>query len=406
MKGKQFWFIIALIAMLGAIIMTGGCAPAAPTAAPTQVPATSAPVATSVPATTAVPAATSAPVATAVPATKAPEATKAPAATNPPTTGGVEPDLAFYNGKTITFIVATKAGGGYDTYARTLGPYLQKYLPGSTVIIKNVPGAGHIIGTNELNLAKPDGLTIGTFNTALIFGQIVGTEGIKFDLTKFSWLAKMSSDNRVLMVSTKSPYKTFDDLLKASATKPIVMATNGPTSAAHVDALLVQEATGLKVKTISGYQGNDGDLAILRGEVDGEVGSYGSLKHFIDSGDGRFLLQIGKEKVAGLTNIPLVSEVTKPEKKAMGELLIANASLGRLVAAPPGIPEARRQALIQAIKKSAADPDFLAAAKKQDLEIEPAYGDDVSNLVKAALAQNQADLALLKEILGPAAQGN
>lgn len=404
MKGKHFWFTIALIAMLGAIIMTGGCAPAAPTAAPTQVPATSAPAATAAPVATVAPAATAATAATAAPvATKAPEATKA---TEPTKAAAVDADVAFYNGKTITFIVATKAGGGYDTYARTLAPYLQKYLPGSTVIIKNVPGAGHIIGTNELNLAKPDGLTIGTFNTALIFGQIVGTEGIKFDLTKFSWLAKMSSDNRVLMVSTKSPYKTFDDLLKASATKPIVMATNGPTSAAHVDALLVQEATGLKIKTISGYQGNDGDLAILRGEVDGEVGSYGSLKHFIDSGDGRFLLQIGKEKVAGLTNIPLVSEVTKPEKKAMGELLIANASLGRLVAAPPGIPEARRQALIQAIKKAAVDPEFLATAKKQDLEIEPAYGDDVAKLVTAALAQNQADLALLKEILGPAAQGN
>ncbi len=329
--------------------------------------------------------------------------TTAPAATK---AAAIEPDIEFYKGKNLTFIVATKPGGGYDTYARTIAKYLQKYLPGSTVVIKNVPGAGHIIGANELYAAKADGLTIGTFNTALIFGQIVGQEGIKFDLAKFSWITKMSSDNRVVMVGAKTPFKTFDDLVKASQNKPILFATNGPTSAAHVDALLVQEATGLKVKTVAGYQGKDADLAILRGEVEAEVGSFGSLKGLIDSGDARFVLQIGKEKDPTMKDLPIISEVVKKDKLGMSALLVANATLGRLVAAPPDLPAARRAALVQAFQKSLADPEFLADAKKADLEIDPAFGDDVTKLVKDALNQQPSDLALLKEILGPAAQGN
>lgn len=301
----------------------------------------------------------------------------------------------------VTYIVATKPGGGYDTYARTIAPFLQKYLPGSTVVIKNVDGAGHIIGTNELYGSKADGLTIGTFNTALVYGQIVGQEGIRFDLTKMTWISKLSNDNRVMIVGSKTPYKTFEDALKASQTNALKMATNGPTSAAQVDALLLQESTGLKVRPIPGYQGKDGDLAVIRGEVDGEVGTYGSLKPLVDSGDARVLLQMGQSKDPGLPDIPLITDIVKADKKNIASLMIANAALGRLNAAPPEVPAARRAALIQAFQKAVADPEFQATAKKADLLIDAAYGDDVTNLIKASLTHPADELKLLKEILGP-----
>ena len=367
--------------LAGIALLLGGCAPAATPVPPTQAP----PPATQAPAPTT--AATSAPTAA------------------PTTAAAVQPDLAFFNGKTVTYIVATSTGGGYDTYARTIAPYVQKYLPGSTVIVKNVPGAGHIIGANEDYAAKPDGLTIATFNTALIYSQIVGAQGIQFDLSKFTWIAKLSSDNRVLLVGAKTPFQTFDDAVKASQTSPIVLSSAGVSSASNIDALLLQQATGLKVKMIAGYTGNDSELAILRGEVQGEVGSYSSLASYVTSGDGRILLQIGMKKDPALPNVPLLSDIVTPDKKAIADLILTDASLGRLVAAPPGVPDARRQALVQAFQKATADPDFLAAAKKEKIPIDPAFGDDVGNLIKSALNQSPADLAILKSILGPALSG-
>jgi len=56
----------------------------------------------------------------------------------------------FYKGKTVNYIVATAPGGGYDTYARMITEYMQKYLSGSTFVVKNVPGAGHIVGANTI----------------------------------------------------------------------------------------------------------------------------------------------------------------------------------------------------------------------------------------------------------------
>src|ERR1700754_851222 len=89
---------------------------------------------------------------------------------------------AFYKGKTVTYVVATSPGGGYDFYGRLVARYMQPALPESTFVIKNVPGAGHIVGANFIYAAKPDGLTIGTFNTGLIYAQIAKGPGVKFDL--------------------------------------------------------------------------------------------------------------------------------------------------------------------------------------------------------------------------------
>src|SRR5262245_30907799 len=71
----------------------------------------------------------------------------------------------YFKGKTVTYIVATAAGGGYDLYGRLVAEYMQRYLPGSTFIVRNLPGAGHLVGANTIYASRGDGLTIGTFNT-------------------------------------------------------------------------------------------------------------------------------------------------------------------------------------------------------------------------------------------------
>src|ERR1700754_23746 len=130
----------------------------------------------------------------------------------------------FYKGKTVTYIVSTAPGGGYDLYGRLIAEYMQKYLPGSTFVVKNVPGAGHLVGTNTIYASKPDGLTIGTFNTGLIYNQLIGLDGVRFDLTKMSWIGKAASDPRVFTMHPSLPIKNFQDLV-AWKGQPINFAT-------------------------------------------------------------------------------------------------------------------------------------------------------------------------------------
>src|SRR4029453_8101656 len=107
----------------------------------------------------------------------------------------------FFKGKTVTYIVSTGPGGGYDLYGRLVAEYMQKYLPGSTFVVKNVPGAGHMIGANTIYASKPDGLTIGTFVTGLIYNQLIKADGVRFDLTKMSWIGKAASEPRIIVIA-------------------------------------------------------------------------------------------------------------------------------------------------------------------------------------------------------------
>src|SRR5688572_24142943 len=149
-------------------------------------------------------------------------------------------DANYFKGKTVTYIVATGAGGGYDTYGRLIARFMGKYLPGSRILVRNVPGAGHIIGANTIYTARPDGLTFGMFNTGLIYNQLMGLPGIKFDLTKFSWIGKASDEIRVMVVSTKSGYKSIDDVMKVRT--PIKFAAAGVGSAAYLDTRILDFA--------------------------------------------------------------------------------------------------------------------------------------------------------------------
>src|SRR5690349_1754873 len=119
---------------------------------------------------------------------------------------------AFFDGKTVNYIVATEPGGGYDTNGRLVAEFMQKHLPGSTFVVQNMPGAGHLIGTNFVYASEPDGLTFGTFNTGLIYRQLTGDKAIKFDLGKMSWIGKVSSDPRVIVMSKQSGIESFEQL--------------------------------------------------------------------------------------------------------------------------------------------------------------------------------------------------
>ena len=308
------------------------------------------------------------------------------------------PDFDFYKGKTITYIVATKPGGGYDAIARLVSKYMQKYIPGSTIIVKNVPGAGHIIGTNELYLSKPNGLTIGTFNTGLIYSQIVGMEGIRFDLAKCSWVGKASSEHRVLIVSIKSPFKSIKDVVDSK--EPIKMASAGVGTASSNETLILAEALGAPLKVIHGYAGREGEMAMMRGEVVGTVGSYTGLISFIKAKECRVLLQIAGKKHKDLSDVPLASELKISDRgKKLVSLVAGTAELGRFTAGPPNVPAGRLAVLIDAYKKALTDPEFLKDAEKMGADIDPDFGEEVAKLVREAVLQPQENIMLLKNTI-------
>jgi putative tricarboxylic transport membrane protein len=300
----------------------------------------------------------------------------------------------YFKGKTITYIVATSPGGGYDTYGRLVAEYMQRYLPGATVVVKNMPGAGHLIGTNAIYSAKPDGLTIGTFNTGLIYNQLIRHSGVRFDLEKMSWIGKAASEGRVMTIAQQSPIKTYRDLL--AQTQPVNFAAAGIGSAAYVETVMLTSALKLPIKILTGYNGNDDMLAMRRGEITGTISARSTWDPFVRNGYARYIAQIGGDQ----KDVPqLATMVTDPGAKALIALIQTQCDVSRLTAGPPDIPPDRLAALRTAFRMAMKDKELLAKTEKLGLPIEPAYGDTVLQMVKEALKQSPETIARLADAL-------
>ena len=301
----------------------------------------------------------------------------------------------YFKGKTVTYIVATKPGGGYDTYGRLVAKYMEKHLPGSTFVVKNVPGAGHIVGANQLFASKPDGMTVGTFNTGLVYAQILSREGVKFDLRKMSWIGKAAADPRAFLIGKDSPAKTVDELQNAS--EPIRVGVSGVGSASYNDTRMLMEALKLNLKIIPGYSGKEDEMAIMRGDVFGAFGSRSSFQPFVDNGFGGFAFEVGG---AADSTVPQARDLVSDDKgKSLIALVQSQTQLARLTAAPPGTPADVLATLRAAYRAGIEDPALLAEAKKLGIPIVPLFGDDVATAIDEALNQSPDTVKLVAAIM-------
>ena len=300
----------------------------------------------------------------------------------------------YFKGKTVSYIVATSAGGGYDLYGRLVAEYMQRYLPGSTFVVRNLPGAGHLVGANTIYASRGDGLTIGTFNTGLIYNQLVGLPGMKFDLTKMSWIGKATTEPRTITIAQQSPITTFADL--QASKDPINFATSGVGSANYVETMMLTSALKIPSRILTGYNGNDDQLAMRRGEVVGTIGSRSSFDQFVKNGYGRYVAQIGGKD----TDVPQLRDLVKdPAALSLIALVQSQGDVARLTAGPPGIPPAVLAALRDAYRKALEDKELQEKAAKLERPVEPGYGDEVLSAIVTALKQPPETIALLSDAL-------
>jgi len=206
----------------------------------------------------------------------------------------------FYKGKTIRIVVGFSAGGGFDTYARTIARHLGKHIPGDpSVIVENMTGAGSLIAANHIfRVAKPDGLTIGHFIGGLFLGQVLGQPGIEFDARKFEYIGAPISDH-VVCALTKASGITSIDRWMASKT-PLKMGGIAPgTSTPDNATRILKAALGLPIQVVSGYKGTaEVRLAAEGGEVAGGCWGWDSVsvtwRKALDSGDAVVVLQANR----------------------------------------------------------------------------------------------------------------
>jgi tripartite-type tricarboxylate transporter receptor subunit TctC len=308
----------------------------------------------------------------------------------------------FYKGKNVNLIIGYSVGGGYDLYARLLSRHIGKHIPGRpTIVAQNMTGAGSLRAATFLYTAAPkDGTAFGTFGRTIATTPLLAPGTAQFDGTKFTWLGSVTNDVTTCITWHTSPVKTWNDMLE----KPVTLGGEGPGADPDIFSLLYKNVFGAKVKLVTGYHGtNDTVLAMERGEVDGLCGlSWSTLKsrhqQWMQDKKINILVQAAMKKEPELAGIPLVNDFAKTrEQQQILKLFLVSQEMARPFAAPPGIPEDRKAALITAFEQTMKDPDFLAEAKRLSIDVNPVTGKAIDGMLAELYATP-------KDVLEKAAQ--
>jgi tripartite-type tricarboxylate transporter receptor subunit TctC len=304
-----------------------------------------------------------------------------------------DPVEQFYRGKTINIYIGSSAGGGYDAYARALGRYMGKYIPGNpTIVPQNMPGAGGNKAAGYVySVAPKDGTAIGALFPGGILAPLLGDTPIQHEPAKFLFVGSANSDVYTCVVHTDSPIKSFQDAF----TQEVIIGASNEGGTTRDMPTLENNVLGTRFRIVTGYGGTrEITLAVERKEIHGLCGyGYTSLlsvtPQWVANKTVRILVQENAKGAAALNKegVPRTVDFAKtPEDRQVMELVYSQAVIGRPYVLPPGVPAERVAALRKAFMAALADPALLAEAEKMKLDVEPISGDDVQTMVAQLFA--------------------
>jgi tripartite-type tricarboxylate transporter receptor subunit TctC len=298
-----------------------------------------------------------------------------------PSTAGAEPIADFYRGKSISMVIATAPGGDYDLRARLISRHMGRHIPGNpTIVPRNMPGGVGLQAMNFMaNVAPKDGTTIHAIMQNMSTHQALGGTGVEFDTRKFFWIGNTTDTPNVINSWHTTGIKTIQDVM----TQELVVGAPGQATNSVYYPKALNELAGTKFRIVSGYPGgNDVNLAMERGEVGGRgSNSWASWKatkpNWLRDKKIFILVQFALKRDPELADIPTAIELTKKEEdKAVMTFLSADIPISRAYVTTPGVPAERVNALRRAFDATMKDPEFVAEAKKLNMDMRPSTGEE------------------------------
>jgi tripartite-type tricarboxylate transporter receptor subunit TctC len=318
---------------------------------------------------------------------------------------GVAETVAEFYGRTgVRLLITADPGGSYDTNARLVGRHLGRHIPGSPrLLLEQMPGASGRIGANYLyNIAPKDGSLIALVQQSVPMAQVTGESGVQYDASRLNWIGSPILLDDVLVVSHAAGVHSIEDAKK----KSIVVGATTPTGTNYIYPKLTNELIGTRFRIVTGYHGAIAiKLAMERGEVEGHGSNPWSdwkisRPDWVKEKKIVPLMQMSLEKHRDLPDVPrLVDLATTADVQAVFELMSVTADIGRPFVAPPGVPADRLAALRRAFAETMTDPEFLADAKKTNIEIRFVSGEELHGMVERVLTSPRNAVALLKSAL-------
>ncbi len=314
----------------------------------------------------------------------------------------------FYAGKTINIYIGTGEGpGALTAYPRAIAQVIGKYIPGNpSIVIRNMPGAGGIKAANFIySIAPQDGTAWGFITRGFVRAPLLGTAQAQFDPTRYHWIGTTSRETSVAAVWTRGTnVRSMPDAMN----QEVVFGGTSLATDTGLFPTILNRLIGTRFKVIVGYKSStDVDLAMERGEVQGKIWTWGSLKSgntadWVADKKVTLLAQFGLAKAHDLPDLPLALDFARsPEDRQIMELVFAPLALGYPSFMGPGVPPDRVEIMRRAFDATMRDAEFIALMQQQTLVLDPAMGEDVQAIVEHLYQMPQAVIDRARAYIPP-----
>jgi tripartite-type tricarboxylate transporter receptor subunit TctC len=328
---------------------------------------------------------------------------------------GTAPVLAqtpFYQGKTITLIVGSGAGGMGDLRARAIASVLSKHIPGNPqIVFQYMPGAGGRKAANHLySSARPDGLTLYRISSSIIPYAVLGESGVSYDIDKLIYLG--TTEHKLYYLFNTRKELGLDSLEKLRAATGVRIGSAPVGHTGYILSRLTAYFLNMKeAKIIPGYENEDLDAAFARGEVDAQVASTGTViehelfsKKLVNFHSSVEIPSGYKDPRFASLNLPPLESFAKTENEKKLLTMMRNfRGVGTILLLPPGTPKDRVDIMKEAVRKTHTDPAFIKEYRKLTGGDEPTplMPDEQANMVKE-IPRDVETIELFKKFSGTA----
>ncbi len=319
---------------------------------------------------------------------------------------------SFYRGKTVSIVVGSAVGGGFDTYGRLVGRHLGRFIPGNpTVIVQNIPGAGSNRAASYVALNAPrDGTVIGAIQAIGVTQTLLSDQPVPHDPSKLVMIGSANSSVFFCVTRSDAPVQSFAETFD----KETIIGTSSEGATLRDYPVMLVNLLGVKMHLIGGYAGSrEIMMAMERNEVQGMCGMDWSSfvtqqPNWVSGGFARLLAQedLKGHPVMNRMGVPLTIAFAKSaEVRDAMELIYSQNLFGRPYIVAPGVPSDRVAALRKAFAAMLDDTALRADAEKLGLDINPLGGEELQALVGRLYAMPPNVVARAKQSLiykGPA----
>ena len=287
----------------------------------------------------------------------------------------------FYQGKRITFLINYTAGGPTDIEGRIVAQHLGKHIPGNPVIVvKNMPGAGGIAGTNFMGeVARPDGLTVAFFGPPLT-QQLLQDSGLRVDLSEFVWLGGIGLPLVCFIrKDAGTGIDSAENLLELDGFK---VAGLRPTTSLDLRMRMALDLLGARYRYVTGYRGLANLVAgIMQNEVQFSCGTILTFRQIVEPNligpglavalwyfpatgpDGRQVRDARLEGIPTFIDVHERLKGRKPEGRLYDAFRMINntaVAMQRASFVPAGTPDEAVDVLRSAWEALPRDEDFVS----------------------------------------------